>query len=215
MSSLCPPEEWADLVNLFRHEARGSLRRAGIFLFLLLVASPTLIGRSCRRQLSAQTFIATAAQACAKGDLLPLPLHVDNETENVLQVLEQSGGLSGLDEKILDEVGTRCWLYAAIAVLNHQWHCPQSESGRDAGKLRMAEPGSSPTVNQVLSLQLLEEDVEDFLTDASGRDLDICNSQDRLQWTNCLQSHCARLEASGASPARHRPGCASGCHLAR
>ena len=37
----------------------------------------------------------------------------------------------------------------------------------------MADPGSSPTVNQVLSLQLLEEDVEDFLTDAGGRDLDI------------------------------------------
>ena len=130
-------------MDLFQHRARGSLRRAGIFLFLLLVASSTLIGRSCRRQLAAQTFIATAARFCAKGDLLPLPLRIDPEVKSVLQMLGQSGELSGVEGKALDEVGTRCWQCAAVKVFNHQWHCPQSESGGDADKLQMADPGSA------------------------------------------------------------------------
>ena len=115
------------------------------FLFLLLVASSTLIGRSCRRQLAAQTFTATAARFCAKGDLLPLPFHIDPKVKSVLQMLGQSGKLSGVEGKALDEVGTRCWQCAATKVLNHQWHCPQSESGGGADKLQMADPTGSPT----------------------------------------------------------------------
>ena len=107
MTNPGPPEEWPDLVDLFQHRARGSLRWAGIFLFLLLVAGSTLIGRSCRRQLAAQTFITTAARFCAKGDLLPLPLRIDPKVKSVLQMLGQSGELSGFEEKTLDEVGAR------------------------------------------------------------------------------------------------------------
>ena len=110
MTSPCPPEEWPDLVDLSRHRARRSLRRAGIFFSLLGIVSPTLIGRPCRRQLAAQTFIATAARFCAKGELLPLPLRIDPEVNSVLHVLEQCGELRGLEGKTLDEVGTR-WAF--------------------------------------------------------------------------------------------------------
>ncbi len=96
-------------MDLFQHRARGSPHWAGSFLFSLLVTGSTLIGRSGRRQLAAQTFIATAARFCAKGDLLPLPLRIGPEVKSVLQMLGQSGELSGFEEKTLDEVGTRCW----------------------------------------------------------------------------------------------------------
>ena len=132
-------------MDLFQHRARGSPRWAGIFLFLLLVTGSTLIGRSCRRQLAAQTFIATAARFCAKGDLLPLPFRIEPEVKSVLQMLGQSGELSGVEGKALDEVGARCWQCAAVKVFNYQWHCPRFESGGDADELRMADPTGSPT----------------------------------------------------------------------
>ena len=91
------------------------------------------------RQLSAQTVIATAAQPCGKGDLLPLPLRIDTETNIVLRVRKQSGGLSGLEETTLDEDRTRCWGRAAVVALNLRRLCPHSESGGGASKLQKAD----------------------------------------------------------------------------
>ncbi len=117
------------------------------------------------RQLSAQTVIATAAQPCGKGDLLPLPLRIDTETNSVLRVRKQRGGLSGLEETTLDEDRTRCLGRAAVVALNLQRLCPHSESGGCAGKLHCwladSQPGPQPAAVKKMTQKRLHLSLAD------------------------------------------------------
>ena len=111
------------LVKCIQTAAPHSLKHSSATVSALFKQTPLEYLSFCMtsetgRQLSAQTVIATAAQPCGKGDTLPLPLRIDTETNSVLRVRKQRGGLSGLEETTLDEDRTRCWGRAAVVALN-------------------------------------------------------------------------------------------------
>ena len=72
-SAKCDPVVWPQLVSLLRS------------VFLLVGISPTLIGRSVRRQVT-PVFQTTAAESNdSKGNLLPMPVDVSPRADLILQ----------------------------------------------------------------------------------------------------------------------------------
>ena len=159
------------MVGLLREFIPGTLRRAEIIIFLLVTLSPTLIGRSVRRQLSTLLTATAAEFSDSKGNLLPLPVNVSKRTDEALQHLLEHGQLPEGKDQELAEAGTECWRLAVIATLNHLYQCPQSESGRDSSTLRMPDPKSKLKANQTECMRILTDDIEDFLNAMNGKDL--------------------------------------------
>ena len=176
------PDRWPSLVQTLRKLLPGSLRRAGLIIFLLVTISPTLIGRSVRRQLSPFLSSTAAEFENSKGNLLPLPVRVSEQTDALLQQITQAMAWPEGKYEELDTAGKECWILAAITSLNLSYQCPQSESGRDSTALQRPSPTAKLKANQIEALRQLEADVEDFLQVATEEDLQI----ETKHWRKCL-----------------------------
>ena len=69
-----------------------------------------------------------------------------------------------------------------VVTLNHLWHCPQSESGRDGPPFPCLSGSARRTPNQTHGLNMISEDVADFLVDKNGAGLGI----ETKDWTKEL-----------------------------
>ena len=84
------PDRRPSLAQTLRKLLPGSLRRAVLVILLLVTFSPTLTGRSVRRQLSPLLTSTAAEFDNPKGNLLPLPVGVSGRTDALSQQLTRT-----------------------------------------------------------------------------------------------------------------------------
>ena len=92
-------------------------------------------------------------------------MEIQQEDEKILAQLERTRNLNRILPGALDDAGPRCWSYAIITVLNQLWLAPQSDSSRDGASLPWASHTASVKANQIQSLRMIEQDVDEFLLD--------------------------------------------------
>ena len=143
-----PKNDLHAVLDHYRHLPVMTLRRFGIVLLYLLTVSPTLIRRSCRRQLNVTEIGNSTTLSGSRGDLLPLPVTLTDEDELILQQLSTDASLANEDALCLRETVDRCWTACVTLILNHLYLSPQSEAGEAGEKIAWASPGSKLTATK-------------------------------------------------------------------
>jgi hypothetical protein len=165
--------DWHQLLTQCRNMPNLTLRTFGPVLLMILTSSPTMLGRSCRRQLEATKLETNTTPTSGRGELLPLPVDLSDVEQQVLSTLRRDQNMEEVAELLTPQLCESCWCWCMVLILNHLYFSPQSESGRAGETLPWARPGTKLTPNQMEAMRMISEEVEDFVVDAAGQEIGI------------------------------------------
>jgi hypothetical protein len=148
-------ESWHQLLTRCRNLPNLTLRKFGPVLLMILTSSPTMLGRSCRRQLEVTKLETKTTPTSGRGDLLPLPANLSDVERQFVSTLRQGQNMEEVAELLTPQLCESCWCWCMVLIFNRLYFSPQSEAGRAGENVLWARPGAKLISNQLEAMRMI------------------------------------------------------------